>query len=124
MSKKDFANSPALRSPAMGFISANAQVNVQDDVQEVVQGIEHKIPNNNAIKRKSTITNTQEDVQEVVQEHTQHRIRTQGRKGFKKPRINMAFDNLDRIRRRAEYEGKSITQFVNDIVADYLDHRK
>jgi hypothetical protein len=124
MSKKDFANSPALRSPAMGFISTNAQSNVQDDVQEVVQGIKHKIPNNSAIKRKSMAINTQEDVQEVAQEYTRHRIRTQGRKGFKKPRINMAFDDLEQIRRRVEYEGKSITQFVNDIVADYLDRRK
>jgi len=77
------------------------------------------------IKPKIT---TQHDTQEVTQKNLQSErkdyIRTQGRKGHKKPRINLAFDSdafLDKIRARAEREGKSITQFVNDAVAYYLE---
>jgi len=54
-------------------------------------------------------------------------IRTQGRKGHKKPRINLAFDSdtfLDEIRKRAERDGMSITQLVNDAVAFYLKKTK
>ena len=44
-----------------------------------------------------------------------------------KPRINLAFDSdsfLNRIRARAGRDGVSITQFVNDAVAYYLDNEK
>ena len=76
--------------------------------------------------------NTQYDTQEEAQEDTQllkrtGYVRTQGRKGHKKPRINLAFDSdifLDKIRVRAEREGKSITQFVNDAICYYFDNAK
>jgi hypothetical protein len=67
-----------------------------------------------------------DDTQYNTQQETQERvgyIRTQGRKGFKKPRINLAFDSeifLNKIRDQADKEGKSITQLVNDVIADYL----
>ena len=54
-------------------------------------------------------------------------IRTQGRKGHKKPRINLAFDSdefLNEIRDRAEHDGMSITQLVNEAVAYYLNNTK
>jgi len=75
--------------------------------------------------------NTQEEAHECAQVFTppdrKGYVRTQGRKGHKKPRINLAFDSdnfLDKIRTRAEREGKSITQFVNDAVAHYLENTK
>ena len=76
---------------------------------------------------------TQQEEQDHTQDHTQQvapnrkdYIRTQGRKGQKKPRINLAFDSnefLDKIRARADKEGKSITQLVNDAIAYYLDEK-
>jgi len=135
-SKKSFT-----RSPAMAFISNmdNAQEDVQDVVQEVSpkkfggthkntpKNVKNAPPSNLKQARKATQEDVQEDVQDavhnVVRETTPRRnfIRTQGRKGQKKPRINMAFENYDAIRHRAEVEGKSITQFVNDVLADFLE---
>ena len=92
MSKKNFKDSPAL-----AYIKP--QSNAQEDTQQ----------------------HTQEDAQEV---DAKNYVKTQGRRGQKKPRINLAFnseDFLDQIRVSAEREGKSITQFVNDAVAYYLE---
>ena len=70
---------------------------------------------------------TQQDAQEVENiEHRQY-VRTQGRKGHKKPRINLAFDSerfLNEIRERADMDGMSITQFVNKACAYYLNKTK
>jgi len=70
--------------------------------------------------------NTQYDTQEVPQQpERKGYIKTQGRKGHKKPRINLAFDSnafLDQIRTYSKREGKSITQFVNDAVAYYIEN--
>lgn len=43
---------------------------------------------------------------------------TQGKKGHKLPRINMAFtrDNLDHLQLMARIEGVSITEYVNRLV--------
>jgi hypothetical protein len=72
--------------------------------------------------------NTQYEPQEVTQQpERKGYIKTQGRKGHKKPRINLAFDSdafLDQIRTYSEREGKSITQFVNDAVAYYIENVK
>jgi len=97
MSKKNFKDSPAL-----------AYIKPQSHTQ---QEEEHE--------------STQEHTQEVAPDRKDY-IRTQGRKGQKKPRINLAFDSaefLDKIRTCADREGKSITQFVNDAVAYYLDKK-
>jgi len=117
MKSKNFTKSPALHNPALSFINTNAQEEVQDDVQEI-------IPHASVNTATSTIA-IQDNTQEVVQEiTTPTRIRTQGRKGCKKPRINMAFDELDLIKRRAAFENKSVTQFVNDVVGLYIrQHR-
>ena len=83
----------------------------------------------------SFINSTQEHTQEATQEHTQEAesighgqyIRTQGRKGHKKPRINLAFDSerfLNEIRERADTDGMSITQFVNKACSYYLNKTK
>lgn len=61
------------------------------------------------------ISNTQEvhDTQEV-----QEVQRTQGKKGQKLPRINMAFQtvNLEYLQLISRIEGKSITEYVNNLV--------
>ena len=61
------------------------------------------------------ISNTQ-DVQEV--HDTQEVQRTQGKKGQKLPRINMAFQtvNLEYLQLISRIEGKSITEYVNNLV--------
>lgn len=62
----------------------------------------------------STRNNTQ-DVQEVHEELPQ----TQGRKGIKAKRINMAFsdENHAWIKTEARRQGLTATQLVNDIIA-------
>lgn len=70
---------------------------------------------------------TQEDTQYNVQLSRPGYVRTQGRKGHKKPRINLAFDSnelLDRIRKQAEREKKSITQLMNEAIVIYLNDHK
>lgn len=107
MGKKNFKDSPAL-----AFIKP--QENAYEDTQYIPQEDVYE----------STDEQAQEDVYEVERKGY---IKTQGRKGHKKPRINLAFDSeafLNKIRIRAEREGKSITQFVNDAVAYYLESTK
>lgn len=89
----------------------------------------------NPVSSIKTQQYTHEEAQENKQQDAQYDtqldarpgyIRTQGRKGKKKPRINLAFDSsefLDQIRLCAEAENKSITQFVNDAVAIYIKNK-
>lgn len=46
---------------------------------------------------------------------------TQGRKGHKLKRINMAFsdDNHEYIKKESRHRGISATEFVNNIIGDY-----
>lgn len=55
-------------------------------------------------------------------EHRQYRARTQGRKGQKLPRINMAFDPdvYEHIRERSEEENMTMTRFVNEEIRERM----
>lgn len=66
------------------------------------------------ISTRST-TSTRNNTQEVHEELPQ----TQGRKGIKAKRINMAFsdENHAWIKAEARRQGLTATQFVNDIIA-------
>lgn len=68
----------------------------------------------NTRSTRSTRRYTQ-DVQEVHEELPQ----TQGKKGAKAKRINMAFsdENHEWIKKESRRQGISATQYVNDIVA-------
>lgn len=58
-----------------------------------------------------------DDAQEAVE--VQDELRTQGRKGEKLPRINLAFSptNYDFIKVMAALHGKNLTQYINDIIS-------
>lgn len=61
-----------------------------------------------------------QEVQEVgAPQAAPESVGTQGRKGAKLPRINMAFpsDSLEYLRVMAALRGVSITKYVNDLVA-------
>lgn len=113
MAKKSFGDSPAL-----AFLGPKNQPNKPQEkdrnvAQEIIQPV--------------TYQQAQQAVQKEVPDARRDYVRTQGRKGHKKPRINLAFDSdafLNDIRKRADKEGKSITQLVNDAVAFYLDSKK
>lgn len=49
--------------------------------------------------------------------------RTQGRKGCKAPRINIAFtsDNWEFLRVMAKLKGQNMTQFCNEIIKQYRE---
>ena len=98
MSAKSFSDSPAL-----AYISS-AHEDTQEGTHEDTQEVRTAGPDG-AGKRRPY-------------------VRTQGRKGRKKPRINLAFDSdefLGEVRARAGQEGMSVTQLVNIAVAHYLD---
>ena len=68
--------------------------------------------------------------QEVQQEQDVHRseavsdgVQTQGRKGAKLPRINMAFtpQNLEYLRIMAGLRGQSVTRYVNVLVEQNME---
>jgi len=105
MSKKSFKDNPAL-----AFLS-----DTQEDTQEAR-------PRSKAHKRQEPSPIPAAEAPQLKRPY----MRTQGRKGQKKPRINLAFDSvefLDEIRCRAERDGMSVTQLVNEAVAQYLDER-
>ena len=97
MNKKNFKDSPAL-----AFITPqdNTQYNTHEANDEYAQ----------------------EDTQQIERKGY---IRTQGRKGHKKPKITISIDSpqlMDEIRVYADYEGMSLTQYVNESVAHYNSH--
>lgn len=115
MAKKSFKDS-ARASVASAFMSDS---HTYEETQDIAQEVE------------------QDEVQTITQEPPQNiplvdalearrPIRTQGRKGKKKPRINMAFepDIYEYIRAEAEREDKSITQYVNDILYIHMKMHK
>jgi len=117
---KSFKNNPAL-----SFISAH------EDTQEATHEVVPKPTKKTVPEAKRGIAKRAEAVQENISEQIPRErhgyVRTQGRKGFKKPRINMAFDSdafLDEIRKHSEKQGISITQFVNEAAAFYIDAQK
>jgi len=117
---KSFKNNPALSC-----------ISTQEDAQEVTQEVTPKRIQKTASEPKRTVPHKAEPVREDVSEQMPRErhgyVRTQGRKGFKKPRINLAFDSeafLEEIRKHSEKQGISITQFVNDAAAFYLDVQK
>ena len=107
----------------MAFI--NTHQATHDDTHEVTQ--ETTQDNAQHIEQHLIQYNAQDNAHEVGSNEGRHYVRTQGRKGHKKPRINLAFDSeafLDNIRKRADKDGMSITQFVNEAVAYYIDKNK
>lgn len=53
-------------------------------------------------------------------------LKTRGRKGVKMPRINLAYtvDNHEYIRLMAGAQGKTMTQFINEIIEQHREQHK
>lgn len=69
----------------------------------------------------STIIGAAQEVQEATPaQKALADLKTQGQKGAKLCRINMAFtaDNMDYIRTMSKLKGQTMTQFVNILVAE------
>ena len=87
---------------------------------------------NNLIGIDNTNKNTQQKygVQEEQKvqsvKEAQAEQHTQGRKGYKMQRINMAFtpDNIDFLRTISKVKGQTMTQFVNDILDKAREENK
>lgn len=100
MSKKSFKND----NPALAFITPKEQIKGQLKLDKEGNPIEAP---------------TEQDTQEVQQDtNTQQKHPTQGKKGKKLPRINMAFsnDNLEYLQLISRIEGVSMTQYVNNLL--------
>ncbi len=138
MSKKSFKD-----NPAMAFLSNSKQTHdttqqeVQEHTQEQIQDTAYDNTQETALEQAQQ--DTQNKVCQVLRIETQENmqlneaipitnyVRTQGRKGHKKPRINLAFDSdslLNQIRIQADREGKSITQLMNEAIIIYLNSAK
>ena len=106
MKPKSFRNSPVL-----AYISG-----LHEFAHEVAHEAAHEVAHEVAHEERGTHT--------VETAYARVYVRTQGRKGHKKPRLNVALDSeeiLDEIRVRAERDDMSVTQFVNLAIARYLD---
>lgn len=117
----------------MAFISPKpkdtTQLNTQDDTQNNAQHPAHDDTHNNAYNNTYDTAQefTQQETHIATQQPREGYIRTQGRKGHKKPRINLAFDSdalLKRVRKQAEKEGKSITQLMNEAIIIYMNNAR
>lgn len=64
---------------------------------------------------------TQPEAEAAEKEERAREGKTQGRKGCKAARINMAFtaDNYEFIQFVSHYKGMNLTQFVNDVLDQY-----
>lgn len=106
MSKKSYKG--AASASIDKFFSAN-DVSNTDKVQEVQKVYE---------------TQQEQIVQDVLK--AQEVQQTQGKKGCKMQRINMAFtpNNIDFIRVIAKLKGQTMTQYVNDILDKEREENK
>lgn len=105
--KKSFKNNPAL-----SFISS------ADD------NMTYEVHDTHNAQETHDVLNTH-DAQEVQEHNTPASNATQGRKGQKLPRINMAFspENLEHIRLMARVTGCSATAYVNQLIAADREQR-
>lgn len=118
MAKKSFKDS-ARASVASAFMSA-AQEDIQEGAQEVAQDVTHEVA------QEATQKVAQVAARPSTDESHPAYIRTQGRKGKKKPRINMAFEPhlYEFIRAEAKRQDISLTQLVNEIIEIYRKSKK
>lgn len=75
------------------------------------------------ISRGTSGKGTQNEATDAEKKERAHTMKTQGRKGCKVQRVNMAFSdtNYDFLRVVAKIKGDSITTFVNFIVDKYRE---
>ena len=110
--KKDFSATPnpAMTNPAMRFISP------QEDPTE-----EEKIN----LKEEAKESEPETKEQKTVKSQPVHKM-TQGKKGAKLPRMNMAFspENYEHIEIMSKMMGSNHTQYVNDLVAKDREEKK
>lgn len=71
----------------------------------------------------ATVIGSTQEVQQEQEVQRPEAVQTQGRKGAKLPRINMAFtpQNLEYLRIMAGLRGQSITKYVNALVEQDMD---
>jgi len=128
MAKKSFKKN----NPAMQFITAlEPDTQAEQQAQEVQEApVAYEAPPQPS--PAAGIPPADPEVQEAPLEYTTQDVQpaqalmkgTQGRKGQKFPRINMAFkdENLEYLQLISRIEGVSITEYVNRLVA--LDRQK
>lgn len=127
--KKDFKS-----SAASVFFGDHPNDSAQDDAHEVkketlaVNNLNahedtHEHRNNTHYVAHEVVSSAQNNSHE---DESRRPIRTQGRKGAGKPRINMAFepDIYDFIRRESERLNVGMTQYVNDVLYMHMKMHK
>lgn len=110
MNKKSFKDS----NPAMAFISKpevnNKHKSESDSIEDREVQNTDSAPYTQEVQLEQEVQGTQESVRKTP--------KTQGKKGQKLPRINMAFDeeNIEYLRLISRIRGVSMTQYVNDLL--------
>jgi hypothetical protein len=116
MPKKNFKNI----NPAMAFISDTDEKKEASNIVYDTQEVQHTHEEQQEHEAQDV-----QDACEVQYEQNAHKVQdvqivqgTQGKKGQKLPRINMAFspDNLEYLQIISRIEGKSITEYVNKLI--------
>lgn len=75
------------------------------------------------VQEEKTIKETK-NVQQVVQDVHEEMPATQGKKGAKAKRLNLAYSdaNYEYISKESRRRGLTMTQFLNDIIATYREY--
>jgi hypothetical protein len=87
---------------------------------------EKKLGNNPFEGGVNSLIRDTQNTQDVLKEHEeQYTQNTQGKKGQKLPRINMAFqhENLEYLQVMSGFENISITQFVNKLINNDMKNK-
>ncbi len=113
MAGKEFKNVASAQQPVYNQIIGAAQ---EAQEPQVVQAIIRKEEPHRAAILSTDEADRQE---EQKKQEALEALKTQGKKGMKAGRINMAFtpSNMDFIRVMAAIQGMSMTQYVNAIIA-------
>ncbi len=110
MNKKSFKDS----NPAMAFISKPEVDNKHKSGSKSIKDSEvqsaDNTPDAQDVQIEQEVQGTQQSVRKTP--------KTQGKKGQKLPRINMAFDeeNIEYLRLISRIRGVSMTQYVNNLL--------
>jgi hypothetical protein len=142
---KFFSTLPEPSTDEHHLVQDQTQEAVQDDIQPIVQvqaqdksqeAMRHLIqePIQDIVQEEAqeplTIlvqVQTQDAVQDVTAKAARGYIATQGRKGMKKPRVNLAIDSpafFEAIRTRTKRDNKTLSQLINEAIAFYLTHKE
>jgi hypothetical protein len=114
-----------------GYKMAKAKTDFTKNVKKAAEQIEEvtQLPGQMELRQDGTLytprlkrkTYSDAEIQDA-----QEALKTQGRKGMKSPRVNLAFKPsvYDYVRTMSKVRNQNMTEFINEILADSMDKNK